>query len=64
MRLTRKPSVKTPVEAYLKAQGRFGHMNAGEVRAVQEATDRKWAKLLLEDAEAAKRAKAAKTVRA
>ncbi|HKZ58337.1 MAG TPA: thiamine pyrophosphate-dependent enzyme [Candidatus Thermoplasmatota archaeon] len=62
MRLTRKPSVRTPVEAYLKAQGRFGHMNADEVRAVQEATDRKWAKLLLEDAEAAKRAKAAKAV--
>src|SRR3990170_4154339 len=57
MRLTRKPSVRTLVEEYLKAQGRFGHMNADEVRAVQEATDRKWAKLLLEDAEAAKRAK-------
>ncbi len=60
MRLTRKPSVRTPVETYLKAQGRFAHFNADEVRGVQEVVDRKWAKLLHEDAEAAKRAKAAK----
>ncbi len=64
LRLTRKPSVKTPVEMYLKAQGRFGHLNAVEVQAIQEATDRKWAKLLHEDAEAAARAKAAKAAAA
>lgn len=44
----------------LKVQGRFGHLTADEVRPIQEAVDRKWAKLLEEDGEAAARAKAAK----
>jgi 2-oxoisovalerate ferredoxin oxidoreductase beta subunit len=45
VRLTRRPSVRTPVEAYLKAQGRFHHMTAEEVAETQAAVDRRMARL-------------------
>ena len=55
LRLTRKPSVRTGVEAYLKAQGRFGHLAPEEVEAIQQAVDRRWAALLAEEAKAGPR---------
>jgi pyruvate/2-oxoacid:ferredoxin oxidoreductase beta subunit len=32
----------TPVEEYLKLQGRFKHLTAEQVKEIQVATDRKW----------------------
>jgi pyruvate/2-oxoacid:ferredoxin oxidoreductase beta subunit len=39
LRLTRRPSVRTRVEAYLKLQGRFGHLTAEEVAEFQNDVD-------------------------
>ncbi len=36
----------TPVEEYLKLQGRFSHLNKEQISEIQKATDRKWQVLM------------------
>ncbi len=49
LKLNRKPSVRRPVEEYLKAQGRFSHLRPDEVASIQESVDRRWEGLLARD---------------
>ncbi len=45
-RLTRKLGVAKPVTEYLKAQGRFSHLNAEEIARLQAEVDTSWKRLL------------------
>jgi 2-oxoisovalerate ferredoxin oxidoreductase beta subunit len=45
-RITRKVAQPKPVETYLRAQGRFAHLTADEVAAIQADVDRRWHRLL------------------
>src|SRR3990170_708653 len=45
-RLTRKLGAAKPVEEYLKAQGRFGHLAPTEIAAIQAEVDVRWKRLL------------------
>ena len=42
---TIKTPVRKPVEEYLKPQGRFAHLGAEEIRAIQEQTDERYKEL-------------------
>ncbi len=46
LRLTRKPSKRTPLADYLKVQGRFAHFRPEEVDALQGEVDLRWQGLL------------------
>jgi 2-oxoisovalerate ferredoxin oxidoreductase beta subunit len=46
LRITRKMGSLKPVEEYLRAQGRFRHLNAGEVAEIQVQVRESWARLL------------------
>ena len=35
-----------PIEEYLKAQGRFGHLRPEEIASIQEEVDARWKRLL------------------
>lgn len=41
--VTRKPARREPVDAYLALQGRFDHLTAEEIAAIQAAVDDYWA---------------------
>ncbi|HDN81970.1 MAG TPA: 3-methyl-2-oxobutanoate dehydrogenase subunit beta [Methanomicrobia archaeon] len=41
-----KPKNPKPVEEYLKLQGRFRHLTEENIKEIQEATNKKWKKLL------------------
>jgi pyruvate/2-oxoacid:ferredoxin oxidoreductase beta subunit len=41
-----KPKNPKPVEEYLKLQGRFRHLTETDIKEIQEATNKKWKKLL------------------
>ena len=41
-----KPKNPKPVEEYLKLQGRFRHLTGEDIKEIQEATNKKWKKLL------------------
>lgn len=58
LRITRKPSQRRPVEEYLKTQGRFAHLRADEVALIQAGVDRRWARLLRDEAQGRAEAKA------
>ncbi len=45
-RITRKLGVAKPVAEYLKAQGRFAHLNEAEVAEIQAQVDAAWKRLL------------------
>ncbi len=45
-RISRKLGTAKPVAEYLKAQGRFGHLNETEIAAIQADVDLRWKKLL------------------
>ncbi len=44
--LTRKLGVAKPVTEYLKTQGRFAHLGAEEIAAIQAEVDARWKRLL------------------
>ncbi len=45
-RITRKVGQTKPVRAYLEGQGRFSHLRAEEVEAMQAYVDKRWQRLL------------------
>ena len=45
-RITRKLGRAKPIEEYLKAQGRFGHLRPEEIASIQEEVDERWKRLL------------------
>ncbi len=45
-RITRKLGAAKPVDRYLKAQGRFSHLTAGEISTIQADVDSRWKRLL------------------
>jgi pyruvate/2-oxoacid:ferredoxin oxidoreductase beta subunit len=40
--LTYRPRKSTPIEQYLRTQGRFTHLTDGEIREIQRMTDEEW----------------------
>ncbi len=44
--ISRKPQKHVPVSEYLKAQGRFKHLNEAEIKELQENIDKEWDRLL------------------
>ena len=40
------PTAETPVARYLEAQGRFQHLTADEISAIQSSVDALWAELM------------------
>ena len=46
LKFTQKPSKIMPVERYLMMQGRFKHLNRGEIEKIQKHVDDEWEKLL------------------
>jgi pyruvate ferredoxin oxidoreductase beta subunit len=44
-RITRRPAERKPVEAFLKAQGRFAALNEAAVNTLQRWVDEKWEEL-------------------
>ena len=46
IKISRKPGKVIPVSEYLKAQGRFKHLNESEIKEIQENVDDNWQKLL------------------
>jgi len=45
-KINMKPKNPKPVEEYLKLQGRFRHLTGTDIKEIQEATNKKWKKLL------------------
>ena len=45
-RITRKLGKAHPIEEYLKAQGRFGHLRPDEILSIQQEVDARWSRLL------------------
>jgi pyruvate/2-oxoacid:ferredoxin oxidoreductase beta subunit len=44
--ITVRPKKFVPVGEYLKLQGRFRHLTAENIQAIQERVDREWEKLV------------------
>jgi pyruvate/2-oxoacid:ferredoxin oxidoreductase beta subunit len=54
VRITVVPEGQTPVARYLEAQGRFQHLTADEMAAIQSSVDASWAALWTKAAQAGK----------
>lgn len=52
VRITVVPKDQTPVARYLETQGRFQHLTAGEIAAIQSSVDASWAALWTKAAQA------------
>lgn len=52
VRITVVPKGQTPVARYLEAQGRFQHLSADEIAAIQSSVDASWAALWTKAAQA------------
>lgn len=44
LRLTHRPTLRKPVREYLSRQGRFSHLTADDIRAIQTNVDQEWEK--------------------
>ena len=51
LRITRKINELKPVEQYLRAQGRFRHLDAADIAAIQSRVRADWERLLRRERE-------------